>query len=94
MKKKIQQLEILVFANIVLTVFLFWTLYSQISYLTQIMEQKASLTIPELKSHTAILVNPITGKFILVPNKLMISTITSLILISLVYYFLFKRSIK
>jgi len=94
MRTKYKHIEVLVFANIALTLFLFWFLYSQITYLTKLLEEKLPLAIPELRSHTAIVINPMTGSFILVSTPLIFSIFLCLLIISVFSYFFFKRSYK
>jgi hypothetical protein len=57
--------KLIVIGNIFLTLFLFWVLYSQITYLTSLVENKLPYVIPASSSYTAIVVNPFTGSFLI-----------------------------
>jgi len=71
----------LVVGNIVLTLFLFWILYSQISYLTNLVENRLPFTIPESTSQTAIVINPVTGSFVLVNFPVVLTVVVGIIII-------------
>jgi hypothetical protein len=80
----------LVIGNTVLTLFLFYILYSQISYLTYIVEHKLPYTVPEVSSKTAVVINPLTGSFVIINSPVILTAILGVIIIfGLVY--LFKR---
>jgi hypothetical protein len=80
----------LVIGNIVLTLYLFYILYSQISYLTYIVENKLPYTVPEVGSKTAVVINPLTGSFVLIDSPVILTALLGIVItFGLVY--LFKR---
>ena len=87
-KKNYELWKTLIIGNLILTLFLFWILYSQISYLTNLVEKKLPITIPEVTSHTAIVTNPITGSFIFINLPIIPVVLISIIIIfGLIYLF-------
>jgi len=78
----------LIVADIFLTLFLFWIVYSRLAYLTQLLQYKLPLVTPELTSHTTIVANPLTGSFILVGLPMIwLALIMSLIVFIIAYAF-------
>jgi hypothetical protein len=73
---------------IVLTLFLFYILYSQISYLTYILENKLPYTVPEIGTKTAVVINPLTGSFVLIDSPVILTAILGVIIVfGLIYLF-------
>lgn len=90
MPKKVKDLawKWLVIGNIVLTLFLFYILYSQISYLTYILENKLPYTVPEIGTKTAVVINPLTGSFVLIDSPVILTAILGVIIVfGLIYLF-------
>jgi len=61
-KQKELFLEGLIIGNLILTCILFWLLYSEIEYIRSELQYFSKEPI----SQTAVLINPITGSFVLV----------------------------
>jgi|GEM_PF-1564436 hypothetical protein len=88
MPKDAQIWKLLVIGNIILTVFLFWILYSQVSYLTKLVENALPYAIPEQVSRTAIVINPVTGFFVLINFPVILVVLIGIaIIFALIYLF-------
>jgi len=90
MPKKVRDIawKGLVIGNIVLTLFLFYILYSQMSYLTYIVENKLPYTVPEIGRKTAVVINPLTGSFVLINSPVILTVVLCIVIIfGLVYLF-------
>jgi len=74
--------------NTFLTLFLFWIVYSQISHLAYIVENKLPYTAPEVSSKTAVVINPLTGSFVLINSPVILTAILGTVIIfGLAYLF-------
>jgi hypothetical protein len=88
MPKDAQIWKLLVIGNIILTLFLFWILYSQVSYLTKLVENALPYAIPEQVSRTAIVINPVTGFFVLINFPVILVVLIGIaIIFALIYLF-------
>lgn len=78
----------LIIGNFILTLLLFYWVYSQLTYLTWLIEKNLPITIPETISRSAIVINPITGSFVLVSPVIFPGLLFSLILFILILFLL------
>ena len=84
----------LVLGNIILTLFTFYMIYSQNTYIIQRMEEMLpiSIALPGDSASTSVVINPITGNFISVAN---IAPITAILgMLSMIgMYFLIRETL-
>ena len=78
----------IIIGNIFLTLFLFWVLYSQITYLTSLVENKLPYAIPASFPSTAIVVNPFTGSFVIVNFPTVLVVLIGIIVFILMIFLL------
>jgi len=78
----------IIIGNIFLTLFLFWVLYSQITFLTSLVENKLPYAIPASSPYTAIVVNPFTGSFVIVNFPTVLVVLIGIIVFILMIFLL------
>jgi hypothetical protein len=79
----------LIIGNFILTLILFYWVYSQLTYLTWLIEKNLPVSIPETTSHSAIVINPMTGAFVLV-NPMFFPGLIFLVILILILLYWFK----
>lgn len=76
--------KVLIFISIMLSLTGFWINYSQIAYLTDVLEHTLPISIPETEHQTAVVVPP-TGSFIFVDSMTLFGFAISLTFLSILY---------
>ena len=83
----------LVLMNLFITLFGFWMIYSQNEYTMRLIATRLPVAIPAQYHHTAVVVNPLTGRFIFV-NTFTTLALFGVLLAVLVLAVLFAHKIK
>jgi len=80
----------LILINLLIAIFGFWINYSQIEYITRILEKNLPISIPAPYHQTAIVI-PGTGAFILTDSSTVLGIFLAIVFILIFFYFIYKK---
>lgn len=78
--------KFLIIVNLFLSVAILWLIYSQYTYSSQFFNEKPA-TIGESSPSTAVVINPFTGSFFLIPNPTLVGLFVTLVILTTLLVF-------
>lgn len=83
--------KVLIVFNLLISIFIIWTLYSQNIYIFELVQERNPIVVAANTPQTAVVINPFTGSFILVNSFTLFSVLVVLIVIIILLVFFYKR---
>lgn len=81
----------LIVFNLLISIFIIWTLYSQNVYIFELVQERNPIVVAANTPQTAIIINPFTGSFILVNSFTLFGVLLVLITIIILLIFWYKK---